>query len=82
MYAIRSYYGLAKIGKTVKMGSTYLVPYFRDAESKQFCFDPEEMQYQYMICYTQIESQYFTKEISKYLPPLQFNVEIDNGELN
>jgi hypothetical protein len=69
---------LAKIKKSVEIGPTYVIPYMEDNTEKEFCFNPEKMKYQYMICYTKIESQYFTREISKFLPPLQFNVETES----
>jgi hypothetical protein len=68
---------LAKLKDEVKIGQTYLIPFFFDNKTSEFCFNPALMKYQYMVCYTRIESTYFTREISKFLPPLQFNVETD-----
>jgi hypothetical protein len=63
---------LAKIGNEVKMGTTYLIPYLIDNHKNDFHFNEQKKAYQYMVCYTQIESKYFTQGISKFLPPLQF----------
>jgi hypothetical protein len=63
---------LAKIGNEVKMGTTYIIPYVLDNQKADFNFNKQKKAYQYMVCYTQIETKYYTKGISKFLPPLQF----------
>jgi hypothetical protein len=67
---------LAKIGNEVKMGTTFVLPYVIDNKKTDFNFSKQKMTYQYMVCYTQIETKYFTQGISKFLPPLQFIEEI------
>ena len=67
---------LAKLGKAVEFGSTALIPYIVDRAQEDFCFNPEVMKYQYRICYSKVESLYLTRQISKFLPPLQFDIEM------
>lgn len=67
---------LAKIGKEVEMGSTFLIPYIIDEKKSDFFFHPVKREYQYMVCYTRIENSYMTKGISKFLPPMQFYQEL------
>lgn len=71
---------LAHLGKEVKMGQTYLIPYMADDNSTDFIFNPEKKKYQYMVCYTSIKSLNTTREISKFLPPLQFDIELAMSE--
>jgi hypothetical protein len=66
---------LAKVSKDVEMGHTFLIPYHVNDAAAEFIFNPEKKKYQYMICYTRIESIFLTREISKFLPPLQFENE-------
>ncbi len=66
---------LAKLKDDARLGQTYFIPYQEDDKIKDFCYNPNLKQYQYMICYTMIESSSLTKEINKFLPPLQFKTE-------
>ncbi len=69
---------LGKIENGDKMGYTYIIQ-FNSSESgaEDFFYDEKSQSWQYMICYTQVVNSYFTKQVSKYLPPLKFNDNID-----
>jgi len=71
---------LARLGNEVRMGHTFLIPYQDDRSSSDFIFNPNKMKYQYMVCYTVIKSQTLTRDVSKYLPPLQFEFELSETE--
>ncbi|MBA7694033.1 hypothetical protein ES703_102634 [subsurface metagenome] len=69
---------LAKLGKVVRMGHTYLIPFKDEDQVSEFRYNPTENKYQYIVCYTRVESTYFTRTISKFLPPLQFDAEMQS----
>lgn len=68
---------LAKLKKAVDIGPTYIIPFQNGEDYQDFFFNPEMKKFQYMVCYTKIESNYFTREISRLLPLLQFSAEIE-----
>ncbi|MCG8701173.1 MAG: hypothetical protein MI922_24175, partial [Bacteroidales bacterium] len=68
---------LGKIKDNVDMGTTVLIAYQSDTGPNMFRFNPSAHKYQYMICYTRIKSDLFTKRINAYLPPLEFEDEVD-----
>ena len=68
---------LAKVGKEIKMGYTFLIPYTVDGAPSDFHFNQSKMRYQYIACYSKIENGYFTKSISKFLPVMQFEFEVE-----
>jgi hypothetical protein len=65
---------LANLGNKVKMGTTYLIPFFNDNKQQDFKYIPELRKFQYMVCYTQIENVDLTKQICRLLPPIEFEV--------
>lgn len=67
---------LARLGNDIKMGHTFLIPYNTDEAVTNFIFNPVKLKYQYMVCYSNIKNQSTTYAISKFLPPLQFEIEI------
>lgn len=66
---------IAKIDKVVSMGNTFLIPYTEHEQKEDFRFNPQMRKYQYMVCYSVVETKYFTKGISKFLPPIEFSEE-------
>ncbi len=63
---------LIKFDKELKMGQTYLIPYVNNEQLTEFMYNPSKKSYQYIVCYTKIDSDYFTRKLGQYLPPLQF----------
>ena len=78
-------YELGKLKNGDKMGHTFIVQYnTSETGKKDFYYDDKTQSWQYMICYTKVVSSYFTKQVSKYLPPIKFMTEnnkkiADNG---
>ncbi|MBN1598631.1 MAG: hypothetical protein JW894_10080 [Bacteroidales bacterium] len=71
---------LAKLGKTVRMGATFLIPYNDDVVPSAFLNNGEKVNYHFMVCYTRVENDHITREIRKLLPVMQFDYEV-NGEM-
>lgn len=65
---------LAKLGKEVEMGHTFFIPFIIEEEPSNFCYNPAFEKLQYMICYTQINDPITTRKISKFLPPVEFEI--------
>ncbi|MBN2523169.1 MAG: hypothetical protein JXB24_07825 [Bacteroidales bacterium] len=63
---------LAKFDKELKMGQTFLIPYVNNKQLAEFMYNPSEKNYQYIVCYTKVDSDYFTRKLGQCLPPLQF----------
>ncbi len=64
---------LTNKGKELKLGYTYLIPYSDDEQLAEFMYNPHKRNFQYIVCYTKVESDYLTKRIGQYLPLLQFS---------
>lgn len=62
--------------KNTKIGKSYMVSYFDAGTKTYFMFNPEVQMFQYMICYSNVISTQATKEMVRFLPPLQFKEEI------
>jgi hypothetical protein len=65
---------IAKLGKSVKLGNTFIIPFEFENKPIGFMFNPRVKKYQYMICYTRIKNKNLTQKITKVLPPLEFEV--------
>lgn len=75
------YINANKIGKVkpnATMGHTFLIPFFVNNTNEFFLFDKKYNSYQFMVCYTKVVNEVFTKEVIKYLPPIQFIEELEN----
>jgi len=69
---------LTRQGKELKLGYTFLIPYVDDKQKTEFMYNPRKRSFQYIVCYTKVESDYLTKRIGQYLPPLQFRSVIES----
>lgn len=67
-------------GKTVKKGKTFMLSFKDYDENNYFKFNPANSRWQYMICYTSIINNKVTGEMTKFLPPLQFQEELSQAE--
>lgn len=63
---------LDRFGKKMKIGHTYLIHYIDHEKTIEFMYNPYKNSYQYIVCYTRIESDYFTRRLGQFLPPLEF----------
>lgn len=72
---------LARIGTDVEMGQSVIIPYIENSEVSIFMFNPAAEQYQYMVCYSRIQSLAFTEEVIKFLPPVQFKADMESEAL-
>ncbi len=72
---------LAKSGKDLKMGHTYLIPFMHNDKVTEFMFDLYKNKFQYIVCYTMIENENLTRQISQYLRPLQFSKETESMQV-
>lgn len=75
------YVRINKIAKVknnkIEAGKTYMVSYYIDGKKTYFNYDYNKNEYQYMICYTSIVNEKVTEEMIRFLPPLQFQEEIN-----
>ncbi len=63
---------IGRIKSGEKFGYTFLLPFSHEESLADFFYDRNKEKWQYMVCYTKVVSSYFTKEISKYMPPIKF----------
>ena len=66
---------IGRIKSGEKFGYTFLLPFQQEESVTDFLYDREKEKWQYMVCYTKVVSTYFTREISKYMPPIKFSDE-------
>lgn len=69
---------LASIGKDVSLGAATIIPFQNTETASPFKYNPEIKKYQYMICYSLVENQKVTRQITKFLPPLLFDLESES----
>jgi hypothetical protein len=61
----------------LKFGYAFIIPYKSDVLNTSFFFNPASKKWQYIACYTMIVSKEYTGQISKFMPPLLFQDEMD-----
>ena len=72
---------LARLNKIFDVGTTEIIPYLTENGPRAMQYNHEQKKWQYMICYTRIKSQSLTQKVNAYLPPLQFEEEIEDAEM-
>jgi uncharacterized protein YdcH (DUF465 family) len=68
---------LAKRGRKVELGKTYLLPVKDNDKVSYFRYDGSKQAWQYIVAYSRVVSPKFTREIGRFLPPLQFQDSIE-----
>jgi hypothetical protein len=66
---------LCKSTDDLKFGYAYVIPYLTSNKASSFIYDPNLQQWQYIACYTLINSPAYTRDISRYMPPIFFKDE-------
>ncbi|MBN1416673.1 MAG: hypothetical protein JW973_16340 [Bacteroidales bacterium] len=66
---------LCKSTDNLKFGYAYIIPYKSSNKSSSFLYHPGLQKWQYIACYTLINSPGFTREVSRYMPPIVFKEE-------
>lgn len=61
----------------LRYGYAFIIPYQTNAKNTSFCYNPHNRKWQYMACYTIVNSKDYTAEVSKFMPPLYFEDEMD-----
>jgi hypothetical protein len=61
----------------LKFGYTFVIPYSSNAKNSSFFFNTRSKKWQYMVCYTSIVNPAYTVQATKYMPPIQFEDELD-----
>lgn len=68
---------LAKIkDNKTETGKTYMLSFYINGKKTYYNYDFAKKTWQYMICYTSIINDKVTEEMTRFLPPLQFQEEI------
>ncbi len=65
---------LCKSTDDLKFGYAYIIPY-QTSKTTGFLYDSSRQLWQYMACYTLINNPSYTKNISRYMPPVMFEDE-------
>ena len=68
---------LCKSYKDLKYGYSFVIPFESNAKNSSFYFDNLSGKWQYIACYTVIVNESYTREVSKFMPPLYFEEELD-----
>ena len=61
----------------LKFGHTFIIPYKSNAKNTSFYFNTISSKWQYIACYTLIVSVEYTQRVSKFMPPLFFEDEMN-----
>lgn len=71
---------LAKFRRSVKVGTTALIPFKVKLEENFFIYNLTTEKWQYIIVYTRLKSAGLTDKLITYLPPIQFDFEITEDD--
>jgi len=66
---------LCKSTSDLKFGYSYIIPYQSSNKTSSFLYDPNLQQWQYIACYTLINNPSYTRDVSRYMPPVFFKDE-------
>jgi hypothetical protein len=61
----------------LQFGYAFIIPYKSNAKNSAFFYNPVSRKWQYMACYTLIVNPDYTLKVSKFMPPLFFEDEMD-----
>jgi hypothetical protein len=61
----------------LKFGYAFIIPYKSGTKNTSFFYNRASQKWQFIACYTVVVSQSYTNEVSKYMPPLFFEDEMD-----
>lgn len=64
-----------KLKDNYAIKGTFFIPYQRSGLKEEFFYNFTTKRWQYMLCYSVLENTFFTKEVSKYMPPIVFKEE-------
>ncbi len=70
---------IAKISSSYKIGKTVMLPYVEEGKPEYFLFDRKLQKWQYMVSYSSVINERVTKDMIRFLLPMQFKEEIKNG---
>jgi hypothetical protein len=63
--------------KDLKFGYAFIIPYKSNAKNTSFFYNRISQKWQFIACYTVVISKSYTSEVSKFMPPLFFEDEMD-----
>ncbi len=63
---------LSRTKKGLELGKTYILPVKDRDKVSYFRFDDNKQAWQYIVAYTHVVNPKFTREMGRFLPPLQF----------
>jgi hypothetical protein len=66
--------------KDLTYGNVHLIPFTTKTGNTSFRYNPKTQKWQYIICYTSIVDEAYTRRVSQFMPPIQFADESGNGE--
>lgn len=66
--------------KDLKFGYAFIIPYKSNAKNTSFYYNTTNRKWQYIACYTLIVSPNYTQQVSKFMPPLFFEDEMNGSE--
>jgi hypothetical protein len=64
----------------LRFGYAFIIPFQSNAENTSFFYNKSSDKWQYIACYTVITNKTYTAEISKFMPPLYFQDEMNTAE--
>lgn len=64
---------LCKSAGDLKFGYVYIIPYISNIRNSAFYYNTDTRKWQYIACYTIINSETYTRDVSKFMPPIYFD---------
>jgi hypothetical protein len=64
----------------LKFGYAFIIPFQSNAKNTSFYYNKITEKWQFIACYTVIVNQAYTAEVSKFMPPLFFEDEMDTAQ--
>ncbi|MBN1145157.1 MAG: hypothetical protein JXA72_12080 [Bacteroidales bacterium] len=63
--------------KDLRFGYAFIIPYQSNAKNTAFYYNRSNQKWQFIACYTLVDSKDYTLKVSKYMPPLFFEDEMN-----
>ena len=63
--------------KDLRFGYAFIIPYQSNAKNTAFYYNRSNQKWQFIACYTLVDSKDYTVKVSKFMPPLFFEDEMN-----
>lgn len=71
---------LCQSPEDIRFGHSFIIPFKSGPDKSSFYFNKSTQKWQFIACYTMVNSESFTSSVSKFMPPLFFEHEMSTAQ--